>query len=325
MARVGATGTAIFASSGAIAASDVSEASNKLSRAQEVIQGFVGGAAVSSSKILVKHPLDTVTVRLQVAKRDGLPTPRREVLFKGLWSGVVPPLVFGIPSGAVFFGVKDFAKARLRDNGAPKYQATLLSVLVAQFPYWLIRNPSEVLKTRAQSGEGDVGFWNATRTALQQEEGGADLFRGYGENIAAAYPADALKFGIYEAITTAGLLGPDRKQVSPLEAAVAGAVATALSQAITTPLDVVRNRAMLSKGQGGARSKAGPLGPAEFASSYFGALSTIARDEGIGALWVGLSPRIGKAVLSGAIQFGSYEISKGKMSEAFASQNRKRE
>jgi solute carrier family 25 S-adenosylmethionine transporter 26 len=46
-------------------------------------------------------------------------------------------------------------------------------------------------------------------------------------------------------------------------------------------------------------------------------LTTIAREEGIGALFAGSFPRLGKALLSGAIQFATYEETKQKMGEFF--------
>jgi len=287
-----------------------------LTQAQEALSGLVGGAAQSSSKTLVKHPLDTITVRLQVARRDGKSVPRRDVLFRGLYSGVAPTLLSGIPSGALFFSVKDGAKSYLKSKGLPKAAATLLGVLVAQFPYWAVRNPSEVLKTKAQAveeGEAELTFWEAARAAAASEGGVATLWKGYGENIAAAYPADALKFGVYE--TVSGVVKrangrAENSKLPPLEGAVIGALATALSQAATTPLDVVRNRAMLEDEQVTKKKK-------NFLLSYWRTLSTIAREEGFSALWVGLSPRVGKAMLSGAVQFGTYEVTKGSMSNYF--------
>jgi hypothetical protein len=175
---------------------------------EEALTGAVGGAVVASSKILVKHPLDTVAIRLQLSKRRFGNVPRREVLFQGLYDGVVPPLLFAIPSGSIFFSVKDVVKSQLKSKGASKEVATLVSVFVAQFPYWLVRNPSELIKTRAQGADilGDKatqapgGLWGAAKAVVEEEGGVAGLYQGYGENIAAAFPADALKFLIYEVI-----------------------------------------------------------------------------------------------------------------------------
>jgi hypothetical protein len=51
--------------------------------------------------------------------------------------------------------------------------------------------------------------------------------------------------------------------------------------------------------------------------SYVDRLACIAREEGVGALFAGSAPRVAKALLSGAIQFATYEETKQKMSELF--------
>lgn len=47
-------------------------ANSKLTNFQEGVSGVVGGSVVSTSKVLVKHPLDTVSVRLQVAASNSV-------------------------------------------------------------------------------------------------------------------------------------------------------------------------------------------------------------------------------------------------------------
>ena len=55
------------------------------------------------------------------------------------------------------------------------------------------------------------------------------------------------------------------------------------------------------------RSKPSPRRP----GGVIGALKTIESEEGFSALWAGTTPRVARSVLSGAIQFGSYEFVKG--------------
>ena len=184
--------------------------------------------------------------------------------------------------------------------------STLLGVLVAQFPYWAVRCPSEVLKTRAQAGlHPELDLLASAREAVG-ERGVKALWAGYGENIAYAFPADAIKFLVYEALTSRTV-----GAVPPLEGAAYGAAATAVAQIATTPLDVIRNRAMIES-QG-----AGEVASGSFVSRYICKFGEIAREEGLEALWAGIYPRIGKSVVSGAVQFGSYEISKGRLASAF--------
>ena len=142
-----ATATATAAAS-ASAAAPAPMAPVALTQIQEAISGSISGAVVSTTKLLVKHPLDTVSVRLQVAKAAGDLSARE--LWQGAFVGVVPPLITAAPTGAVFFGVKDVVKAALRDGSLggvvlSKEAATVAAVFVAQFPYWALRNPSEVV------------------------------------------------------------------------------------------------------------------------------------------------------------------------------------
>jgi solute carrier family 25 S-adenosylmethionine transporter 26 len=119
-----------------------------------------------------------------------------------------------------------------------------------------------------------------------------------------AYPADVIKFVAYDSITQG------RKNLSPQEGAVAGAFATAIAQFTTTPLDVIRNRLMSGKTRDGSL-----LSDESRKSNYIDGLTSLAREEGLNGLFAGASPRVGKAFLSGAIQFATYEETKRKIGE----------
>ena len=144
----------------------------------------------------------------------------------------------------------------------PSWLSTSLAVAIAQGPYWLVRNPSEVIKVRQQAdidgyGEG-VSAIDAVRLTLKTKKRNrsstaddydydsdtsniSELYTGYLENMLYAYPADVIKFVAYESLTKG------RKDLSPFEGARAGAISTAIAQLVTTPLDVVRNRLMTGK------------------------------------------------------------------------------
>jgi len=234
-------------------------------------------------------------------------------------------LVSNIPGGAVFFAVKDATKSALKESGLglPKWALTSLAVGAALPPYWLIRNPSEVVKTRLQVGAD--GYYEGMSTLdafkLAMENGGnstidgvGELYQGYAENILYGFPADIIKFVAYDYLTG----GKGKTDVSPVDGAVYGALATALAQLVTTPLDVVRNRIMadVSNDDDGA-SRSAPGEGSSTAPSYLERFTKIAREEGVEELFAGSSPRIAKAISSGAIQFATYEETKQKMSQFF--------
>ena len=302
--------------------SSLINAAAEASAIQESISGFFAGAALTVTKTLVKFPLDTATVRLQI------PNSKYSVfdpssLFQGSYNGVTLSLLSNIPGGAIFFAVKDATKASLKQSAltsaAPRWVTTCLAVAAAQIPYWMVRNPSEVVKVRQQAGVegyGDgVNAWDAVRQTMADAgsstdnntsviDGLKEFYTGYWENILYAYPADVIKFVAYESISKG------RKDLSPMEGATAGALATAIAQFVTTPLDVVRNRLMTGKDRSGS-----PLSAEEKNKNYIESLSSLAKKEGLKGLFAGASPRVGKAILSGAIQFATYEETKKKIGE----------
>ena len=93
----------------------------------------------------------------------------KDPIFKDVFNGLLPALIGGIPSAAVFFGIKDYVQSVLKENSEfweflialpfvninddfrlTKMERTVLAVTIANIPYWILRSPSEVLKTRAQ-------------------------------------------------------------------------------------------------------------------------------------------------------------------------------
>ena len=306
------TAAAFGASQRATAAESIdsndAQSSDTLTALQESITGFISGSAVSTVKTLVKYPLDTATVRLQMPNTIYSVANLPE-LFRGSFDGIAAPLVSNIPAGAVFFSVKDAAKSFLKSNaaGMPKFALTSLAVAAALPPYWALRNPSEVIKTRLQVGaEGYTegmstidAFELATSQSNSTSDALEELYSGYTENVLYSFPADIIKFVAYDYLTG----GKGKKGVPPLEGAVKGALATGIAQLVTTPLDVVRNRIMAESTDDDANQ------------SYFERLKEIA-DEG--TLFAGSKPRIAKAALSGAIQFATYEETKSRLNSIFA-------
>ena len=300
--------------------SETKSPSSELSSFQESVSGFVAGAALAGTKTFVKFPLDTATVRLQMPNsaysiRDPLG------LFEGSFNGISFTLLSNIPAGAVFFGVKDAVKTAIKNSGdasissMPRWLSTSCAVGVGLIPYWLVRNPSEVVKVRQQANidgyGGNVSAIDAVKRTFKgsdkddgEKNNGSDFYTGYWENFLYAFPADVMKFVAYESITKG------RKDLSPLEGATAGALATGLAQVVTTPLDVVRNRLMTGNDGNGSS-----LSQEENNKGYIESLITLGKEEGLSGLFAGTAPRASKAILSGAIQFAAYEETKQSMSK----------
>ena len=171
---------------------------------ESILNSFVSGAATRVSKELILHPIDTVRARLQKAPDPTNPSAsvsgiKQEGLFDNLYDGLLPALVGGVPAGALFFGVKDYSKKKLRKMGLGKQESTVLSVMLTNVPYWVVRTPSEVLKTRRQIRYDNSSSVGEMIGKMVQQEGGilqalASTYDSYPSNFAYAIPADIVKF-----------------------------------------------------------------------------------------------------------------------------------
>jgi len=185
--------------------------------AAEGQSGFVSGIAVSLVKQTALYPVDTVKVRLQTTPlAAGEAVWTRAGLFRGLYRGFLLPLIFNAPAGGVFFAAKDAVKSSLGNLG--NIPSTLVAIFVASFPYWLVRQPSEVLKVRRQAvlsgsasggggAPGEEPGVGSIAAALRESAQLLDVRKpgtlkslslGFGSNLAYTFPADALKFVAYD-------------------------------------------------------------------------------------------------------------------------------
>jgi solute carrier family 25 S-adenosylmethionine transporter 26 len=285
--------------------------------------GLISGATSRATKELLLHPVDTVRARLQLdpALRARLNYTETEIWTKDLYDGVTPALVAGIPAGALFFAVKDSSKVLLRSAGLGRNQATILSVGLTNLPYWLLRGPAEVLKTRSQAGlSGRQGAGDALGDMVRESgyrDTARQLYAPYWANVAYAAPADVVKFLAYEVLQQRLYGIAEGQKVKGVQGVVCGGLAGLVAQACTTPLDVARTRVMTRDGLdiGASSSSSGDSagdgvsatavtgGPGEVLST----LAEITDKEGPAALFAGVKPRMVRAVGSGAIQFATYE------------------
>jgi len=272
--------------------------------------GAVQGAAQNVVKQVVLHPLDTIKTRVQTAPGTWAATAGgggaatdapfwRSALFRDLYRGFLPSVVGGTPGSAAFFAAKEAAASSLKAQALPKELVTIGSVVAGVLTAKAIRTPFDVAETRAMAAgpsptgadaDGPALAWDGSLSAIRQvyaEEGLRGLYRGYGANVAYKLPADAVKFLAYEALRGTGAAGI-------LPAGVAGAAATLVASAATTPLDVVRTRVLINSTSG----------------NVLDTLNGILATGDSGQLWAGLGWRIARGLLAGAIQFSVLEETK---------------
>jgi solute carrier family 25 S-adenosylmethionine transporter 26 len=160
-----------------------------------------------------------------------------------------------------------------------------------------IRVPTEVIKQRAQAKQYKSSLAALAATLTRRQEIGLvgvwrELYRGWAITIMREVPFTVIQFPLWEAMKEAQRRRTGEKTISALESGLFGSLAGAVAAGVTTPLDVLKTRMMLSR----EKQKMVPL------------LVQILKDSGPKAFFAGLAPRVMWISLGGAVFLGSYQL-----------------
>lgn len=161
---------------------------------------------------------------------------------------------------------------------------------MAMYPVDLVKTRMQMLQSAGGSSHRTVykAFFQ-----IMQKEGLPGLYRGIGAMGLGAGPAHAVYFAAYESLKE--FLGGNRPGYHPFEHALAGAGATIASDAVFTPMDVVKQRLQLRH------------------SPYRGVLDCIhktMKNEGIGAFYKSYRTTVVMNIPFTAVHFAAYEAGK---------------
>ncbi|KAI0556279.1 mitochondrial carrier [Xylaria curta] len=271
-----------------------------------LLAGGIAGTTVDLSLF----PLDTLKTRLQ-SRAGFFPSGG----FRGVYRGVGSAVVGSAPGAAFFFctyeGVKDVlsrARRRREDESAAlaglgvgvrnTWVEHMLAASLGEVAACAVRVPTEVIKQRAQAGQHGGSSAGALRAILGQygTVGFAgvwrELYRGWGITVMREVPFTVIQFPLWEALKG---WGRRRKattvEVGAGESALYGSISGAIAAGITTPLDVLKTRVMLSKER----------------ESVLTVLRDLFANHGIRPFFAGIGPRVMWISAGGAIFLGSYQ------------------
>jgi len=206
-------------------------------------------------------------------------------------------------------------------DGAVNFTAGLLSGLTEAV---LIVTPAEVCKIRMQSqrhslldpveaGRRKYGNVFQTASTIVREEGLSALYKGVVPTMLRQGCNQAVNFAAYNAMKKYWLeqqrqRDPSREpQLSGPMSLLIGGLSGGMGPLVNNPLDVVKTR-LQKQNTAAARSKSS-TGVA-VTPKYTGLIQAcfkIANEEGAGALWKGITPRLMRIVPGQAITFTTYE------------------
>ncbi|KAF2264537.1 mitochondrial carrier protein [Lojkania enalia] len=229
---------------------------------------LVAGACAAFSVDLLVYPLDTLKTRLQSPQYAKLYTnvatqKPNAALFRGLYQGIGSVIIATLPSSGAFFTTYERTKALFthlnpstssHPNGlipTPILHSTASAL--AELVSCAILTPAEVIKQNAQM-VSSTSSTNATlQTLAKFKANPLALWRGYTALAGRNLPFTALQFPMFERLKEGIRAYRDRWGLtrgtileSGLITALSAGTAGAVAAVITTPVDVVKTRIMLS-------------------------------------------------------------------------------
>lgn len=257
---------------------------------------IAGGLAGTSTDIFF-YPIDTIKTRLQ--SKEGF---FKSGGYKNLYSGVSACIIASAPSASLFFVTYDYFKHTLKlnnSNNLSDHQIHMLSASLGEITACSVRVPAEVIKQRTQATLGSTPL--ITLKAIIKESKGSipffnNLYKGFGMTITREIPFTCIQFPLYEymKLKWSSYSNIDKKELEPWKGAICGSLAGATAAAITTPLDVIKTRLMLSK--------------LSHKVSVIEIIKELYKEQKYGkAFFKGIGPRTSWIGVGGAVFLGVYE------------------
>ena len=139
---------------------------------------------------------------------------------------------------------------------------------------------------------------------IVREEGVGALYKGVVPTILRQGCNQAVNFTFY-GLFKEKLMAHKQRELNPWETMLCGGLSGGLGPTVNNPLDVVKTRLQKQRVVEGQTPKY---------TGIMQALPVIAREEGISALWKGLSPRLMRIMPGQAITFMTYEAVSSRIS-----------
>lgn len=261
---------------------------------------LVSGAASGTSTDLVFFPIDTIKTRLQA--KGGF-------FFNGgyhnIYKGVGSVIVASAPGAALFFvsydSMKQISKPYIKNllpNSSPDQlidsTTHMFSSTVGEIAACTVRVPAEVIKQRTQTHTSNSSY-QTLKIILKNENGEGirkNLYRGWSTTLLREIPFTCIQFPLYEYLKKNWRsYDSSNEKLAPWKGAVCGSIAGGVAAAVTTPLDFIKTRIMLS-------SKSIPTSVL---------VKNIWKEEGAIIFLSGIGPRTMWISAGGAIFLGVYE------------------
>lgn len=280
------------------------------------------------------YPLDTIKTRIQSPDYKKLYTDNgkaNKALFRGLYQGIGSIILVTLPSSGAFFTTYEALKYTLNDAMPPNSTLFMPQPVInavssggAELVSCAILTPAEVIKQNAQVVQKDIKGVSPTLQVLKEfRRNPLRLWSGYTALAGRNLPFTALQFPVFEHLKSYFIQKRQKQKGGKVDGIVERASITAMSAGIagsgaawiTTPVDVIKTRMMLSAGKHDQASKEtkdiGKLLTEGLASKsskgIFETAREIAKNDGITGFFRGAALRAVWTALGSGLYLGVYE------------------
>ncbi|CAD6234632.1 unnamed protein product [Miscanthus lutarioriparius] len=265
--------------------------------------GACAGAAAGAFTYAALLPIDAVKTRLQVQAAAAPSATSWQVFLDilrtdgplGLYRGLSAVILGSASSSAVYFGTCELAKSLLRPH-LPPFLVPPLAGASGNVSSSAIMVPKELITQRLQSGAATGRSWQVLLGILRAD-GFFGLYAGYAATLLRNLPAGVLSYSSFEYLKAFTLKRRAGESLTPGESVLCGALAGAISAALTTPLDVVKTRLMTRVGAEGSRT-------------VLGTMREVVAEEGLVGLSRGIGPRVLHSACFAALGYCAFETAR---------------
>ena len=275
---------------------------------------MVAGAVSRSVAQTIMHPANTMKTMLQSSSES---VTVRQLLkpssFRRLTYGAGANFVLSFPTGAMNFAVLEFVRhhmgqivqsnpflsARQEQLGAG---LDFVSSAISTIACSVVSTPQMMITDNIMAGQ----YANMVHAAkgLHAAHGLSGFYRGWWPGLVGKIPSYALTWTLFQQLKQAQTR-ICRRPARNYENSIMGCLASATTVCIMIPMDTIKTRLVTQAG-----------GVAVGRVPYKGIIDCavrVAKEEGIGAFYRGLPPRLISVVPMIGIQFGVYEAMKKVM------------
>lgn len=260
-------------------------------------------------------PMDTIKIRLQITPGNASSGKAlnvvKEMLHKegirGLWKGNVPGSLMYVVYGGVQFGTYTFYNRLLSPLAWNSQWHSFVVGALAGMSSSFVSYPFDVLRTRFVADRSrQLSTLRTTITRVFREDGPRGLFKGLTSSMVTITLATSILFSTYESIRIY-CERPQRNALHRTLDTFASPIAGLISKLATFPLDTIRRRLVLSNSSD--HKSFGNLYKSYHRRSAAQIGLQIIRQEGVTALYRGVTMALCKSVPSTAISLWSFERS----------------